>query len=175
MKLHFLEEFKHQPYRNPDSQNRSEPLRTAQIHHIRMSSGKWETVNGTRYPVEDNLKEEKTNDQSFTYDEKAWDVVRELTVEEAKAITGTQKKDWSEATDEELMVFTLGYGDPRIKGSLSGPIIVDMDDDKVQLPFGFIETAPLLELLWRKTGADCPGEEADLEFPHGTYRIRIKD
>lgn len=140
-----------------------------------MSSGKWEIVNGVRFPVEDTGRSGK-NDQTFTHDGKEWDVIREITFEEAKEITGTQKKDWSEVTDEELMCHTLGYGHCRLEEEpLSGSIIVNINADKVELPFGFIETGPLLELLWRKTGADCPGEEGHLEFPHGTYHIIITE
>ena len=139
-----------------------------------MSSGKWQTINGVRFPVEDsNL--ENPEEGSFTHDGKEWKTVAELTFEEAKAIAGNQKKDWSDATDEELMVHTFGYGASRIKGHHTETIVVKLSEEKTQMPFGFVENAPLLELLWRKTGADCPEEEADLEFPHGTYHILLQE
>ena len=55
-------------------------------------------------------------------------------------------------------------------------ITVYKDSDKIQSPFGTIETAPFLELLWRQTGADCDGEEEDMVFPDGkTYHIILQD
>ena len=139
-----------------------------------MSSGKWQTINGVRYPVED-YGWEAPKQNSFTHNGKTWDVVRELTLEEATAIAGNQPRDWAKATDEELMVHTFGYGESRMNGALSKTIVVKLDDEKTMLPFGLVETAPLLELIWRKTGADCPEEEADLELPSGTYHILLQE
>lgn len=139
-----------------------------------MSSAKWETINGIRYPVEDYGWEEP-KENSFTHNGKEWDVVRELTLEEAMAIAGKQKKDWTKATDEELMVGAFGEGVPGEVSHSTETIIVRLDDEKVQMPFGFAETVPLLELLWRKTGVDCPGEETDIELPSGTYHILLQE
>ena len=148
-----------------------------------MSSGKWQKINGLRYQVEVNEWEnpnedsdrENPNEESFTHDGKVWDVVREVSLDEAIAIAGNQKKDWSDATDEELMVHTFGYGASRFRIPHTETIVVKLGDEKTQMPFGFVENAPLLELLWRQTGADCPDEEADLEFPHGTYHILLQE
>ena len=55
-------------------------------------------------------------------------------------------------------------------------IVVYMDEEEFQTPFGIIKTPPFLELFWRKTGADCDGEEEEMEFPgSGTYLIRLCD
>jgi hypothetical protein len=56
----------------------------------KMSTGKWQIVNGVRYPVEglvwENPNDEdsewkKTDDTSFTYGGKVWDTVMEVTAE----------------------------------------------------------------------------------------------
>lgn len=150
-----------------------------------MSTGKWEIVNGVRYPVEDLVWEnpndedtgwKKADDTSFSYGGKVWDTVMEITAEEALSITRKAKKDWRKATDEELMAETFGEGIPGENvHSSSETIVVKMDEQKTQMPFGFAETTPLLELLWRKTGADCPGEEAELELPFGNYHIILQE
>ena len=140
----------------------------------RMSSGKWQNINGSRYPVED-YGWEAPNENSFTHNGKDWDVVRELTLEEALTIEAKQQKDWTQATDEELMVGAFGEGIPGVVSHSTETIVVKLDAVKTQMPFGFAETAPLLELLWRKTGADCPGEEADLELPSGSYHILLQE
>ena len=139
-----------------------------------MSAGKWQTINGVRYPVED-YGWEAPKQNSFTHNGKTWDVVRELTLEEATAIAGNQPRDWAKATDEELMVGAFGEGLPGMKSHSTETIVVKLDDEKTQMPFGFAQTAPLLELIWRKTGADCPEEEADLELPSGTYHILLQE
>jgi hypothetical protein len=55
-------------------------------------------------------------------------------------------------------------------------IVVYMDEEEFQTPFGIIKTPPFLELFWRKTGADCDGEEEEMEFPgSGKYLIRLCD
>ena len=147
-----------------------------------MSSEKWQTINGLRYQVEDNGWEnpnedngsEEPKENSFTHNGEKWDVVRELTLEEVIAIT-RKKKDWTKATDQELMVGAFGEGIPGVVSHSTETIVVKLDDVKTQMPFGFAETAPLLELLWRKTGADCAGEEADLELSSGTYHIILQE
>lgn len=138
-----------------------------------MSSPKWMTVNGVRYPVEESKG--GGVEESFTYEGQEWDVVQNLTVEEAQELTEGQQRDWSGATDEELMVFTFGFGAARIKGGETGPFVVKLNDKMTELPFGSVDTGALLELVWRKTGADCPGEEAQLELPCGTYHIVIEE
>ena len=138
-----------------------------------MSTGMWETVNGSRYPCEET-EMDISDEGSFTFDNKEWDIVKGLSLEEAFAYVG-KGKDWIKATEEELMVGAFGEGIPGVDIQPYGNIIVDMDSEKTQTPFGFAETAPLLELLWRKTGADCPGEEADLELPKGTYHVILQE
>ena len=148
-----------------------------------MNSGKWQEVNGIRYQVEDDRWEdpdgvydsEKSEEGTFTHNGKTWDVVKELTAEEAVAIAGIQKRDWAKATEEELMVHTFGYGSSRMTEPYSKTIVVKIGEEKTMLPFGLVETAPLLELIWRKTGADCPEEEAELELPSGTYHILLQE
>ena len=87
-------------------------------------------------------------------------------------------------SDSDLEVAAFGEGIPRQSGqhhvpakyNVQGSIAVYMRDVKTKMPFGLVETGPFLELLWRKTGADCDGEEAYMEFPWGrTYRITLKD
>lgn len=138
-----------------------------------MSIGRWETINGSRYYNEES-EMDASDGGSFTFENKEWDVVKEMSLEEACAYVG-KGKDWVKATEEELLVGAFGEGIPGMAIQPSGNIIVDMDSEKTQTPFGFAETAPLLELLWRKTGADCPGEEADLELPKGTYHVILKE
>ena len=85
----------------------------------RMSSDKWQTINGLRYQVEDNGWEnpdedngwEEPKENTFTHNGEKWDVVREITLEEVIAIT-RKKKDWTKATDEELMIGAFGEGIP---------------------------------------------------------------
>ena len=189
-----------------------------------MSTGKWETVNGVRFPVE-GLGWEDPNEEweslhhpsegaggpeggsrgrsrcrrnqrlrrrprlrrrrlragvrdRFPHDGKTWEIVKVLTPEEALAIHNATRKtqDWSKSTYEELMDAAFGEGVPGVtKYSSEECIVVRMGDEKTQMPFGFAETSPFLELLWRKTGADCAGEEAELELPSGTYRILLED
>ena len=82
--------------------------------------------------------------------------------------------------DEDLKTMAFGEGIPP--SSVDTPseeiqtITVYKDSEKIQSPFGMIETVPFLELLWRKTGADCDGEEEDMVFPDGkTYHIILHD
>ena len=88
--------------------------------------------------------------------------------------------DWTTASESDLRVAAFGEGIPGQTASTTddpqGPIVVYMDEEKVKMPFGFVETAPFLELLWRKTGADCDGEEEEMEFPgHRTYTILLRE
>ena len=55
-------------------------------------------------------------------------------------------------------------------------ITVYMESDVVALPCGTKETAPFLELLWRETGADCDGEEEDMNCSCGNvHRFLLRD
>jgi hypothetical protein len=87
----------------------------------------------------------------------------------------SMRKDWSQVTDDELSIAAFGEGIPpesitdeeRIK-----VITISMDSDNTQMPFGIVKNGPFLELLWRKTGIDCDGEEALVQLPDGyTYLI----
>ena len=82
--------------------------------------------------------------------------------------------------DEDLKIMAFGEGiPPSLVDTPSEEIqtvTVYKDSDKIQSPFGAIETSPFLELLWRQTGADCDGEEEDMVFPDGkTYHIILQD
>ena len=84
--------------------------------------------------------------------------------------------DWSTVTDDFLMLSTFTEGVPEEEMyTKKGPIVVHLSSDKTKMPFGDVYTTPFLELLWRKTGADCSGEEEDLILPFGTYRILLQD
>ena len=86
------------------------------------------------------------------------------------------QKDWSEMTDEELSIAAFGEGIPPSTNAneerLQRVITISMDSENTQMPFGSVKTGPFLELFWRKTGADCDGEEEMMELPDGnTYLI----
>ena len=84
-------------------------------------------------------------------------------------------KDWSKMTEEELYIYAFGEGIPPVRHTEDErPIIItiSMDSEFSQMPFGLVKTAPFLELFWRKTGADCEGEEELMNLPDGyTYLI----
>lgn len=84
-------------------------------------------------------------------------------------------KDWSNMTDEELSIAAFGEGTPPIRDTEDERpmvITISMDSENTQMPFGLVKTAPFLELFWRKTGADCDGEEEMMNLPDGyTYLI----
>ena len=84
--------------------------------------------------------------------------------------------DWSTVTYDILMLSTFTEGIPEEEMyTTKESIVVHLSSDKTKMPFGNVDTAPFLELLWRKTGADCSGEEEDLILPFGTYRIFLQD
>jgi len=90
--------------------------------------------------------------------------------------------NWHTMDDDDLKLAAFGEGTPpsseNTQSSLEGnqTIAVYKDCEKTQTPFGMMETAPFLELLWRKTGADCDGEEEDMVFPDGkTYHVTLHD
>lgn len=83
--------------------------------------------------------------------------------------------------EADLRVAVFGEGIPP-EGENQGEndeicsVTVYMDEEKTEMPFGMIENEPFLELFWRKTGADCDGEEEEMDFPDGKrYRICLKD
>ena len=151
--------------------------------------------------------------ETFIYEGKVWETVKELTIEEAIAFkegvsmvspegngrehlpgnasgntmddwpssddedltTATGDEDWSTATGDELNVAVFGEGILALPLLYApGRITVFMDEEKTQMPFGMVKTAPFLELLWRNTGADCAGEEEEMEFPGGSrYKVLL--
>ena len=86
---------------------------------------------------------------------------------------------FSEMSLVELKNAAFKEGIPPGQSTESGEtpnITVYMDEGQTQMPFGVIENAPFLELFWRNTGADCDGEEEEMEFPDGkTYMVTLKD
>ena len=89
--------------------------------------------------------------------------------------SSNDEEDWSSATGDELDVAVFGEGILALPLLYApGRITVFMDEEKTNTPFGMVETAPFLELLWRNTGADCAGEEEEMEFPGGSrYTILL--
>tara|TARA_B100000035_G_C20924392_1_gene519983 strand:+ start:42 stop:368 length:327 start_codon:yes stop_codon:yes gene_type:complete len=87
------------------------------------------------------------------------------------------QKDWSTMTDKELSIAAFGEGIPPGSSKEEEEcktIIIYMDSDETQMPFGIVKAEPFLELFWRKTGADCDGEEGEMELPDGnTYMIQL--
>jgi hypothetical protein len=149
-----------------------------------MSSAKWEIVNGVKYPVDtedDSPRETEVSDSDFVYEGSVWDIVREITPEEAAEIlegklNPENSKHYSEMTDDELCSLAFGEGiPPGSEGSeIPLPIVVSIGSEDFQTPFGRVQTSPFLELFWRMTGADCPDEEDKYEFPDGkTYGIKL--
>lgn len=155
-----------------------------------MSSAKWEIVNGMKFPVEDEghqqmeVGDAEVSDESFVYEGSIWDIVREITPEEALEFVGEKmnpenSKHYSEMTEDELRSLAFGEGIPPGSQSpessdIAQPIVVSISSEDFQTPFGRVKTLPFLELFWRMTGADCPDEEEVFEFPYGkTYGIKL--
>jgi len=80
-------------------------------------------------------------------------------------------------TDEELSTDAFFEGiphEPLMDEVRPMVITISMDSETTQMPFGLVKTAPFLELFWRKTGADCDGEEEWMKLPDGyTYLISL--
>ena len=90
---------------------------------------------------------------------------------------GEPTKHFSDMNDEELIsaAFIEGVPGGEEKDS-TGPIAVYMDEEEFQAPIGRVKTEPFIELFWRKTGADCGGEEEEMEFPNGKiYTVVLHD
>lgn len=87
--------------------------------------------------------------------------------------------DWSEMTDDNLLLAAFEEGDPPIEErseneGVQETIEVSISSEVTEMPFGRVKTEPFLELFWRKTGADCVDEEEEMKFPNGiTYKIRL--
>ena len=139
--------------------------------------------------------------ETFVHDGKEWETVKEISAEEAIALRGgngrehlqgnasgntmddwptsDEEEDWTTVCDADLKVAAFGEGIPgqvASKEDSQETVVVYKDEEKTQMPFGMVETAPFLELLWRQTGADCDGEEEEMEFPGGgTYKILLCD
>lgn len=91
---------------------------------------------------------------------------------------GSHTPDWSKMTEEELAIAAFEEGIPPQAGETANErpmvITISMDSENIQMPFGLVKTAPFLELFWRKTGADCDGEEEWMKLPDGnTYLISL--
>jgi len=90
-------------------------------------------------------------------------------------------ENWAKMTDEELAIAAYGEGIPPEplkdeEEDRTRPLVitVSMDSETTQMPFGTVNTGPFLELFWRKTGADCDGEEEFMLLPDGhTYLISL--
>ena len=93
------------------------------------------------------------------------------------------QNNWAEMTDEELAIVAYGEGIPPEspkdeEGDRTRPLVItiSMDSETTQMPFGTVNTGPFLELFWRKTGADCDGEEEFMRLPDGhTYLISLAE
>jgi hypothetical protein len=155
-----------------------------------MSSPKWEIVNGVKFPVEEkdytprDLSGTGGQGESFLYEGSVWDILREITPEEAHEFIGEKmnpenSKHYSEMTEDELRSLAFEEGIPPGPGDydsseISQPIVVSISSEDFHTPFGRVKTIPFLELFWRMTGADCPDEEEQYEFPDGkTYEIKL--
>jgi hypothetical protein len=80
--------------------------------------------------------------------------------------------------DLRVAVFEEGVppGGKSVEDDIVSRVTVYMDEEKTEMPFGVIENEPFLELFWRETGADCDGEEEEMEMPDGeTYLIALRD
>jgi len=90
---------------------------------------------------------------------------------------GEPTKHFSDMNDEELIGAAFIEGVPGGEGESSeAPITVYLDEEEIEAPFGRVKTEPFIELFWRKTGADCDGEEEEMEFPNGkTYTVVLHD
>jgi hypothetical protein len=88
--------------------------------------------------------------------------------------TATGDEDWSTATGDELDVAVFGEGILGLPLLYApGRITVFMDEEKTNTPFGMVETAPFLELLWRNSWPNLRGEE-EMEFPGGSrYKVLL--
>jgi len=90
--------------------------------------------------------------------------------------------NWQTMDDDALKLAVFGEGLPPSSENTQSSveetqtIAVYKDCEKTQTPFGMMDTAPFLELFWRKTGADCDGEEEDMVFPDGKkYHVTLHD
>ena len=92
----------------------------------------------------------------------------------------SSQSGWANMNVGELRLAAFGEGVPPHGGDEGGDdpisITVDMASEKIQTPFGMVETQPFLELFWRETGADCDGEEEEIELPDGQmYKITLRE
>jgi len=92
----------------------------------------------------------------------------------------TSHENWAEMTDEELNIAAYEEGIPPepIKGDedRSRVVTISMSSENTTMPFGIVKNKPFLELLWRKTGADCDGEKEYMQLPDGyTYLIILRE
>lgn len=98
-----------------------------------------------------------------------------MSTKQAQSATNVRVCDL-EDHDLEILVYGDKSEQPDQASDTRETIVVYMDEEEFQTPFGIIKTPPFLELFWRKTGADCDGEEEEMEFPgSGKYLIRLCD
>tara|TARA_Y100000817_G_C16742102_1_gene492938 strand:- start:246 stop:719 length:474 start_codon:yes stop_codon:yes gene_type:complete len=155
-----------------------------------MSSAKWEIVNGVKFPVEGEdyspreVERTEVPERSFVYEGFVWDIISEITPDEALEILEDKmnpenSKHYSEMTEDDLRCLAFEEGIPPGSDSsdireIAQPIVVSISSEEFHTPFGRVKTLPFLELFWRMTGADCPDEEEKFEFPDGkTYGIKL--
>lgn len=92
----------------------------------------------------------------------------------------SSQENWHEMTDEELTIAAFGEGIPPETHEDEDPkpavIVVSMSSENTTMPFGIVKNKPFLELFWRKTGADCDGEQEYMKLPDGyTYLIILSE
>ena len=90
---------------------------------------------------------------------------------------GCPTKNMAQMEEEELLKAAFTEGVPKGgEEDTTESFVVYMDEDEIEAPFGRAKTAPFLELFWRRTGADCDGEEDEMIFPDGkTYTVLLCD
>ena len=80
--------------------------------------------------------------------------------------------DWSTVTDDVLMLSTFTEGVPEEEiYTTKEPIVVHLSSDKTKMPFGNVDTAPFLELLWRRPGQTVPGQKKKTSFYHSEHIV----
>ena len=89
---------------------------------------------------------------------------------------GEPTKHFQDMDEGELIGAAFIEGVPGGEEDTTDTIVIYMDEEDIEGPFGRVKTAPFLELFWRRTGADCDGEEEEMEFPNGkTYTVALHD
>ena len=82
--------------------------------------------------------------------------------------------NWADLSEEELVLSAYIEGVPPESStqiSSTKTILVSISSEEIETHFGRVKTPPFLELFWRKTGADCVGEEEIYKFPDGSILL----